>query len=88
MLEVANETTRHALEDMKPRHRRRHPGAKVPGYRSGGYRLAFRLGLGEPRIHIAGVPLYAHPAFFLWWFWFDAYAPRIFLEGVGIPASG
>ncbi|MGH6630748.1 MAG: IncP-type conjugal transfer protein TraG, partial [Burkholderiales bacterium] len=35
-----------------------------------------------------GVPLYSPPAFFWWWFSFDAYAPRIFIEGAFITASG
>ena len=33
-------------------------------------------------------PVYPPPAFFLWWYWFDAYAPRIFVEGAIIASSG
>jgi type IV secretion system protein VirD4 len=32
--------------------------------------------------------MYVPPAFFWWWYRFDAYAPRIFLEGAAIAASG
>ena len=28
------------------------------------------------------------PAFFWWWYQFDAYAPQVFIEGAGIAASG
>lgn len=28
------------------------------------------------------------PAFFLWWYWFDAYAPGVFVEGAVIASSG
>ena len=37
---------------------------------------------------LAGWPVYYPPAFFLWWFSFDAYAPAIFTEGSFIAASG
>ena len=33
-------------------------------------------------------PAYPPPAFFWWWFSFDAYAPRIFVEGAFIAAAG
>jgi type IV secretion system protein VirD4 len=36
----------------------------------------------------AGVPAYPPPAFFLWWYWYDAYAPRVFYEGAVIAAAG
>src|SRR5262249_32263604 len=35
-----------------------------------------------------GGRLYPPPAFFLWWYWFDAYAPRVFIEGAVIASSG
>jgi len=35
-----------------------------------------------------GVPIYPPPAFFLWWYWYDAYAPRVFYEGAVIAAAG
>jgi type IV secretion system protein VirD4 len=52
---------------------------------------AWRLGyqqLGDPWFVVGKLPLYSPPAFFLWWFSFDAYAPRIFFEGAMIAASG
>jgi len=33
-------------------------------------------------------PVYPPPAFFWWWFCYDAYAPKIFLHGAFIAASG
>lgn len=52
------------------------------------WRLGYQPQLGIPWSEIAGLPLYPPPAFFWWWYAFDAYAPRIFLEGAGIAASG
>lgn len=52
------------------------------------WRLGFQPQLGPPWLQLAGLPLYPPPAFFLWWFWFDAYAPRIFVEGAAIASSG
>src|SRR6266404_4553405 len=39
-------------------------------------------------MEIGGTPVYPPPAFFVWWYWFDAYAPRIFVEGAIIASSG
>ena len=52
------------------------------------WRLGFQLELGPPWFAIAGVPLYAPPAFFWWWYHFDAYAPTVFMEGAVIASSG
>ena len=52
------------------------------------WRLGYQAQLGGPWTEIAGVPLYPPPAFFLWWYWFDAYAPRVFIEGAVIASSG
>jgi type IV secretion system protein VirD4 len=52
------------------------------------FRLGFQPGLGEPLASFFGMPLYAPWSFFLWWFWYDAYAPRVFMEGAVIAASG
>jgi type IV secretion system protein VirD4 len=52
------------------------------------WRLAFQSELGAPWLTVLGWPVYPPPAFFWWWFAFDAYAPRIFLEGAVIAASG
>ncbi len=53
------------------------------------WRLGFQPQLGQPWFHfMAGMPVYLPPAFFWWWYAYDAYAPRIFLEGASIAASG
>jgi len=52
------------------------------------WRLGYQPRLGTPWTEIAGMPVYPPPAFFLWWYWFDAYAPRIFVEGAIIASSG
>jgi type IV secretion system protein VirD4 len=53
------------------------------------WRLGFQLQLGQPWFQIVpGMPVYFPPAFFWWWYAYDAYAPRIFLEGACIAASG
>ena len=52
------------------------------------WRLGYQPQLGDPWFVIYGAPFYPPPAFFWWWFSFDAYAPRIFLEGAIIAASG
>jgi type IV secretion system protein VirD4 len=52
------------------------------------WRLAFQPELGEPWFRLFGFPFYLPPAFFWWWYGFDAYAPSIFVEGAYIAASG
>jgi hypothetical protein len=52
------------------------------------WRLGFQSQLGPPWFEFAGVPVYVPVAFFWWWYHYDAYAPRIFLEGAGIAVSG
>ena len=53
------------------------------------WRLGFQPQLGQPWFQIVpGMPVYLPPAFFWWWYAYDAYAPRIFLEGGGIATSG
>jgi len=52
------------------------------------WRLAFQPELGKPWFHLLGFPFYLPPAFFWWWYGYDAYAPRIFVEGAYIAASG
>ena len=52
------------------------------------WRLAFQPELGAPWIRILGWPVYLPPAFFWWWFAFDAYAPSVFAHGAVIAASG
>src|SRR5258706_4736934 len=53
------------------------------------WRLGFQPQLGQPWFQIVpGMPVYLPPAFFWWWYAYDAYAPRVFLEGASIAASG
>src|SRR3981189_2060004 len=52
------------------------------------WRLAFQPQLGPARFVIGHWPVHQPLAFFIWWFKFDAYAPKIFIEGGGIAASG
>ncbi|MBJ3764565.1 conjugal transfer protein TraG [Maribius pontilimi] len=52
------------------------------------WRLGFQPQLGEPMTTILGLPIYAPPNFFLWWYWYDAYAPRVFVEGAVIAGAG
>jgi type IV secretion system protein VirD4 len=52
------------------------------------WRLGYQPQLGTPWTEIAGTPVYPPPVFFLSWYWFDAYAPRIFIEGAIIASSG
>ncbi len=52
------------------------------------WRLGFQPQLGTPWLVLAGWPVYYPPAFFLWWFSYDAYARSIFHEGAIIAASG
>ena len=52
------------------------------------WRLAFQPELGKPFGRLLALPLYLPPIFFLWWFEFNAYAPKIFAEGAYIAAGG
>jgi type IV secretion system protein VirD4 len=52
------------------------------------WRLGFQPQLGPPWFTIADAPVYLPVAFFWWWYHYDAYAPRIFVEGAAIAASG
>jgi len=52
------------------------------------WRLAFQPELGPPIGEAFGMPIYAPPAFFVWWYWYDAYAPRVFIEGAYIASGG
>ena len=52
------------------------------------WRLAFQPELGRPFGRLFDFPLYAPPIFFWWWFEFDAYAPKIFVQGAYIAAGG
>jgi len=53
------------------------------------WRLGYQPQLGNPWFELApGIPIYLPPAFFWWWYAYDAYAPRVFVEGACVAASG
>ncbi|CAM5530715.1 Conjugal transfer protein TraG [Mycolicibacterium aubagnense] len=52
------------------------------------WQLGFQAQLGAPWFRLGGMPVYFPPAFFAWWFSYDAYAPEIFTKGAFIAASG
>ncbi len=53
------------------------------------WRLGYQAQLGQPWFELSpGAPIYLPPAFFWWWFAYDAYAPGVFVEGACIAASG
>ena len=53
------------------------------------WRLGYQSQLGQPWFELwRGVPVYLPPAFFWWWYAYDAYAPRVFIEGACMAASG
>ena len=52
------------------------------------WRLGFQAQLGPPWFMLGDWPVYQPAAFFLWWYWFDAYAPEVFNEGGMIAVSG
>jgi type IV secretion system protein VirD4 len=50
--------------------------------------LGHQAGLGPPWFIVSGHAIYPPPAFFWWWFVYDAYAPKVFVRGAFIAASG
>src|SRR5450432_4915492 len=53
------------------------------------WKLGYQPQLGQPWFEVfSGMPVYLPPAFFWWWYAYDAYAPRVFVEGAYIAASG
>jgi type IV secretion system protein VirD4 len=52
------------------------------------FRLGHQPGLGSPLTDIFGWPVYRPWDLFLWWYWYDAYAPAVFVEGGAIAAAG
>ena len=52
------------------------------------WRLAYQPELGAPWFRLAGIRIYSPANFFLWWLTFDAYAPKIFVQGAGIVIAG
>jgi len=52
------------------------------------WRLGFQPALGLPWFRVAGVAVYRPELFFVWWYRFDTYAPRIFVKGAMVAAAG
>jgi type IV secretion system protein VirD4 len=52
------------------------------------YKLGFQPQLGPPWFMVGHWPIYYPWSFFPWWYFYDAYAPPIFVEGAYIAASG
>lgn len=52
------------------------------------YRLGFQSQLGAQWFMLGDWPIYYPWSFFPWWYFYDAYAPPIFVEGAYIAASG
>ena len=50
--------------------------------------LGFQPQLGPPWFRIFGWPIYPPPAFFVWWFIYEAYAPDVFVRGAFMAAGG
>lgn len=49
--------------------------------------LGYQVRLGLPWFDCLGIPVYQPWRLFDWWYWYDAYAPRLFLKGGAIAAS-
>lgn len=49
--------------------------------------LGYQLRLGTPWFDLFGMPFYHPWRLFEWWYWYDAYAPRLFLKGGAIAAT-
>ncbi len=52
------------------------------------FRLGFQPQLGAPLTALIGLPIYRPWQVFTWWYWYDAYAPRVFMEGAAIAGAG
>ena len=52
------------------------------------FRLGFQPQLGAPLTALFGLPIYRPWQVFIWWYWYDAYAPRVFMEGAAIAGAG
>lgn len=52
------------------------------------FRLGFQKQLGAPMAEVFGIPIYPPWNVFIWWYWYDAYAPRVFMEGAIIAGAG
>lgn len=49
--------------------------------------LGYQAQLGSPWFEISGIPIYLPWQLFEWWYFYDAYAPDVFLRGGTIAAS-
>ncbi|MGH8856427.1 MAG: conjugal transfer protein TraG [Polaromonas sp.] len=49
--------------------------------------LGYQVQLGLPWFELSGIPVYQPWRLFEWWYFYDAYAPHIFLRGGTIAAS-
>ncbi len=49
--------------------------------------LGFQARLGTPWFALLGLPIYYPWRLFQWWYFYDAYAPQVFLRGGAIAAS-
>lgn len=52
------------------------------------WRLAFQPQLGPAWFRLGDWPIYPPPAFLVWWFLYDAYAPAVFARAALIAAGG
>ena len=52
------------------------------------FRLGFQPQLGAPLTALFDLPIYRPWQVFTWWYWYDAYAPRVFMEGAAIAGAG
>ncbi|WP_395443817.1 conjugal transfer protein TraG [Caulobacter sp. UC70_42] len=52
------------------------------------WQLDYQPRLGPPWFEIGDQPIYPPPAFFVWWFIYEAYAPAVFLRGAFLAAGG
>ena len=50
-------------------------------------RLGYQLRLGTPWLDFLGIPVYHPWRLFEWWYWYEAYAPLVFLRGGAIAAT-
>lgn len=52
------------------------------------WRLGYQPQLGPPWFLLGDLPVYPPPAFFVWWFIYEAYAPEVFVTGGFMAMSG
>ena len=52
------------------------------------WQLGYQPGLGPPWFELGRHRVYPPPAFFVWWFVYEAYAPVVFVRGAFLAAGG